>query len=148
MPISAVSHRCRNGSFSIVTVNNTRYKSVFSSSFILYTFSILLDLLYPLKMLTLFFSSLLVSLSVLGIVLIVFLFANIFLGLFLFSICSHFYVLIRIHHPFFSTIIELSLFLILEPPSLDFFLSLLAISNVTLAQKTASNLPLGTLTAC
>ena len=66
-------------------------------------------------MLTLFCSSLLVSLSVLGILLIVFLFANIFLGHFLFSICSRFYVFIRIHHPFFSTIIELSLFLILEP---------------------------------
>ena len=114
MPVSALSHRCRIGSFYIFTISKLRYKSVFSPSFILYIFSILLNFLYPMKMLTLFCTSLLVSLSALGILLVLLLLLNIFLGHFLFSICSRSYVSIRNHHPLFSTFMDLTLFVMVE----------------------------------
>ena len=65
-------------------------------------------------MLSLFCTSLLVSLSALGIFVVAFLLVNIFLGHFLFSICFRLYVSIRVHHPLFSTFMDLSLFLIID----------------------------------
>ena len=62
-------------------------------------------------MLTLFCTPFLVSLSILGIFLVALI---IFLGHFLFSIYFRLYVSVRIHHPLFSTFMELSLFLIID----------------------------------
>ena len=129
MPCSLSAYRIRIGLFGrSLTANKSRFKSVFSPSFICFVLYTFLNRLHPLKIFALFGSSLLVSLTLLGIFLFVLVLASLLLGHFLFSICSRIYVDKRANHPLFFSFLELSLFAFIESTIIR--LLLVSIGNI------------------
>ena len=115
MPCSLATYRVRIGHFyGSFFMEKTRTKHFFRVSFLYFIIIKIWPLLYPLKLLSSFVTSFLVSLCMLAFCLLFFIFAVLFIEHFLFSLCSIRYTRKNLFLVPLFNFFELSFFLIIQ----------------------------------